>query len=134
MRAKEFMQGVEKAEKQLLALSAHKRHLQELATSLSVNLTGMPGKKGPSSKVENAVTIVDLTRELEQKEKEYTALVVKAKKLIEKIPQENFQKVLTLRYLCGWSWKSIRDEMGYKDEKSVYRCHGYALRELQKVM
>ena len=135
MRAKEFLQEIDKAEKQLIMIAAHKQHLMDLATSIGVKLTGMPGNKAPSSRVETgAVGLVDLIVDLTDKEREYTQLVVKAKELISKVPQEKFQEILTLKYLCHWSWKSIRDEMGYKDEKSVYRCHGYALRELQKVM
>ena len=134
MKAKEFMQEVDRAEKRLIAISAQRQHLMDLATAIGVNLTGMPGKQGGSSRVENVVTIVDLTNELTDKEREYVALVKKARELIAKIPQENFQTVLELKYLSHCSWKTIRDKMGYKDEKSVYRCHGYALRELQKVM
>lgn len=134
MKAKEFMEQVGKAERDLLAISAHKRHLMDLATAIGVNLTGMPGKQGGSSRVENVVSIIDLTVELADKEREYTQLVVKAKELIGKIPQEKFQNLLILKYLCDHSWKTIRDEMGYKDEKSVFRCHGYALKALQKLL
>ena len=134
MKAKEFMQEVDRAEKKLIAISAHRRHLMDLATAIGVNLTGMPGKQGGSSRVENVVTIVDLTVDLAAQEQKYVEIVNKARGLIAKIPQEKFQTVLTLKYLSGCSWKTIRDQMGYKDEKSALRCHGYALRELQKVM
>ena len=52
MRAKEFLQEIDKAEKQLIMIAAHKQHLMDLATSIGVKLTGMPGNKAPSSRVE----------------------------------------------------------------------------------
>ena len=135
MKAKEFMQSVRKAEIELVSLTAKKQHFMDLATSIGVNLTGMPGGQGGGSRVETgAIGLIDLIGECTDKEREYVALVKKAEELIAKIPNENFRNVLTLRYICCNSWKTVRDKMGYKDEKSVYRCNGFALRELQKVM
>lgn len=135
MRAKELMLSVSKAESELITLSAKKRHFMDLATSIGVNLTGMPGKQGGGSRVETgAIGLIDVINQLADKEREYVSLVKKAEELIEKIPQENFRKILTYKYLCRWSQRSIQDEMGYKDEKSVYRCLRYAMNELQKVM
>jgi hypothetical protein len=42
--------------------------------------------------------------------------------------------ILNYRYLCGWSYKSISDELKYNDPNSVYRAHGWALREAQKII
>lgn len=135
MTAKEFMEEVRRAERELVSISAKRRHYEELATSISVNLTGMPGKQGGSSRVEaGAIGLIDMTEQLRAKEIEYTALCKKAQELIAKIPQDNFRDVLTFKYLCGWSWRSIQDQLKFKDQKSVYRCHGFALKELQKVM
>lgn len=135
MTAKEYMARVRKAEVELNLISEKKRHYQELATSIGVKLTGMPHGGDNSSKVETAaIGIADLMRELVKKEREYAEIVRNAEKLIERLPQEKFRMVLTLKYICGHSWKLVRDEMDYADEKSVFRCHGYALKELQKLM
>ncbi|MBP5478707.1 MAG: DUF1492 domain-containing protein [Bacteroidaceae bacterium] len=135
MTAREYMARVRKAETELKLIADKKLHYAELATSIGVKLTGMPHGGGNTSKVEtSAVGIVDLMSELEKKEKEYIAFVKEAEALIEKLPQEKFRMVLVLRYICGHSWKLIRDEMDYADEKSVFRCHGYALKALQRIM
>lgn len=136
MQAKEFMCSVQRAEKELLAISAKRRHYEDLMLSIGAN-TGKAviSKPTGASKTEMAaIGIWEMTKLLDEKEKEYCALVKKAEELIAKIKQDKFRDVLTYRYLCNHSWKTIRDEMDYKDEKSVYRCHGYALKELQKVM
>ena len=136
MQAKEFMDNVRKAEIELKLIAQKRMHYQELATSIGVKLTGMPGsgQKGASRVEAGAIGLVDLYADLYAKEAEYSALVKKAEDLISKLDQEKFRQVLTLYYIAGCNWKTIQDEMKYKDEKSAYRCHGYALRELQKLM
>ena len=133
MKAKEFMQSVRNAEYELIALHAKKQHFIDLATAIGVNLTGMPGGQGGGSRVETgAVGLIDLIGECTDKEREYAALVRKAEELIAKLPDERHRQVLTLRYIACDSWKTVRDKMGYEDEKSVFRCNGLALRELRK--
>jgi len=136
MTAKEFLSKVLKAEHELEIIAEKKRHYNDLICSIGAN-TGKAVILKPTgaSKTETAaVGLVFLNERLLQKEKEYAALVMKAEELIDKLPQDKFRKVLTYRYLCKDSWKTIRDKMDYKDEKSALRCHGYALREFQKLM
>ena len=136
MTAKTFLLSVLKAERELKLISAKKQHYNDLICSIGAN-TGKAVILKPTgaSKTETAaVGLVFLNERLLEKEKEYTSLVVKAEKLIDQLKQDNFRKILTLKYLCDWSWKSINDEMGFKDEKSVYACHRFAVRELQKLM
>lgn len=135
MQAKIFMMRVRQAEHELKLINQKRRHFVELAGSIGVSASAVPSKPTGASRVEAAaVSIVDLTTELDVKAAEYTKLIRKAETLIEKIPQERYRQVLTLRYLTGWSWRSISDEMDYRDPKSVYRVHGWALRELQKLL
>lgn len=136
MQAKEFMQSVRIAEKELIAISAKKRHYADLAQAIGSKMSStVVQTSGNSSKTETAaIGLYEMTKLLEEKEKEYVELIKKAEEAIAKIKQEKFRLLLTYKYLCGWSWSSIRDELKYEDKKSVFRCHGYALRELQKVM
>mgnify|MGYP007122053677 CR=1 FL=1 len=136
MTAREFLLSVQKAERELLLLRDRKKHYEDLIVAIGAN-TGKAviGKPSGASKVETAaIGLVWLTDQLSTKEKEYVALIRKAENLISRLRQEKFRDVLTRRYLCNESWKTIRDKMDYRDEKSVYRCHGYALKELQKLM
>lgn len=138
MTAKEFLAQVQRAEKELIAISAKRRHYLDLMMNIGVKaITSDKVSTTPSgaSKTETAaIGLVEMEGQLAEKEREYTALIKKAEGLIGKLSQEKFRQVLTFRYLCDWSWRSIRDELGYKDEKSVFRCHGYALKELQRMM
>ena len=136
MQAKEFLLKVQSAEQELRLLEAKKRHYEDFATSIGSGIGSAVGSKpSGASRVEAAaVGLTDLLTEIDVKIAEYVKLIRKAEKLIEKLPQAKHRQVLTLKYLSGWSWPRIRDEMGYKDPKSVFRVHGYALLELQKVM
>ena len=88
-----------------------------------------------SSRVEAAAMgIFDATRALQEQEKEFVHLIQQAEKIIASVPQEKYRQILTLRYLAGWTWKSISDELRYEDSKSVFKAHGYALREAQKIL
>lgn len=134
--AKMFLLSVQKAENELRIISARKRHYNDLIAAIGANMRPVVVQtSGNSSKVETAaIGLVDLVEKLSAKERDYVALVQKAEALIDTLPQTKFREVLKRKYLAGESWKTIRDEMGYKDEKSVFRCHGYALKELQKLM
>lgn len=136
MMAKEFLLSVQKAEKELLVISAKKRHYLDLAQSIGAKISGtvVQASKGASKTEIAALGLYEMEKMLEEKEKEYVELIKKAEELLAKIKQDKFRDLLTYKYICNWSWRSIRDQLGYKDEKSVYRCHGYALRELQKLM
>ena len=136
MTAKEYLLRVRKAERELKLINEKKQHYNDLICSIGANMgKAVIQKPSGGSKTETAaVGLVFLNERLLEKEKEYAKIVVKAEGLIDKLEQDKFREVLTKRYLCGKSWKIIQDEMDYKDEKSVLRCHGYALREFQKLL
>ena len=135
MTAKEYMMRVRRAENELETLAARKRHYEDLIVTMGSSPDAVRVQHGISSKTETvAVGLVSLAEKTEAKIEEYVKIVHEAEDLIGKIPQDKFRKILILKYLCGHSWKLIQDEMDYADAKSVFRCHGYALKELQKVM
>ena len=124
-----------RAEQELLVINAKMSHFKDLMVAIGAHTGPMIGKPSGGSKTETAaVGLVFLTGQMEVKIHEYTALIQKADEYISQIQSDKFRKILTLKYICDWSWRSIQDELGYKDEKSVYACHRYALRELQKLL
>jgi len=136
MRAKTFFLDVQHAESELKMLRAKIRHYEDLGISISSGTgSALGGRQHGSSRVETAaVGIVDATASLRDQIRYYTALIKRAERVIEQVPQEKYRHILTYRYLCGWSFRSISDELGYHDPNSVYRAHGWALSEAQKVL
>lgn len=123
------------AEKELKVLNAKLRHYEDIGLSLG-GATGVIGnKQRGTSRVElAAIGAVDVFRDLIDQQKAYMAIIARAEQIIRNIPQEKYRMILNYRYLCGWSYKSISDELKYNDPNSVYRAHGWALREAQKII
>lgn len=135
MRAKEFFRQVAATEKKLKVLQAKYRHFEELGLSITSHTSAVGGHQQGMSRVELAVVgKVDASMDLDEKMQEYRALIHQAERVIDRIPQEKYRQLLTYRYLCGWSFKSISDELDYKDPNSVYRAHGWALAEAQRIL
>ena len=136
MTAKEYLMRVAHAEREIKTIQARLRHYREMGMGSPGNMSNTPvtHSKGSSVVETAAVGIVDTLNALNANLGAYTAIVRDAEKLIEKVPQENYRRLLTLRYLCGMSFRSVSDEMNYTDRNSVYRAHGWALLEFGKVM
>lgn len=81
-----------------------------------------------------AVGMVDAERALRGKIDGYLKRISEAEEIIDQISAERYRQILSLHYLCGMSLRSVSDELGYKDENSIYRAHGWALAEAQKIM
>jgi hypothetical protein len=135
MTVKQYFESVRQAERELKLIRRQQEHALELGTRLG----GAGGEThirspGVRSPVETAgIRLADLDSELQAEAERYLALIAEARSLIAKIPQERFREVLTLRYICGHSWRTVSDEMDYEGEKSVYKVHGWALQAAEKI-
>lgn len=135
MKAKDYFRRVLRAESELKLLREKVRHYEELGLTITSNTSAVGGHHQGSSRVElAAVGAVDATRNLDEQIKYYTGVVARAEQVIRQIPQEKYRQILTYRYICGWSLKSISDELDYSDPNSIYRAHGYALSEAQGII
>lgn len=135
MKAKEFFNQVADAEDQLKLLTARLDHLREIGTTITSRISGMPGGHQTASKVESAVVgMADAEAGIRAEISHYSSIVKQAQHVIDLVPVKRYQAILTYKYLCGWSLKSISDQLRYEDPHSVYRAHGYALEAAQKVL
>lgn len=137
MTAKMYFQAVLEAEKELKLIRAKIRHYEDIGFSITGGSLDAPvvcHSRGASRVEAAAMGIFDATRALEKQAADYIKTIQAAEKVISRIKQERYRQILTLRYLAGWSWRSISDELRYNDPKSVYRAHGFALKEAQKIL
>lgn len=135
MKAREFFRQVRIAESELKVLNAKLRHYEDIGLSIGGSAGVIGNKQRGTSRVElAAIGAVDVFRELIDQQKRYTAIIARAEQIIRAIPQEKYRRILNYRYLCGMSFKSISDELMYNDPNSVYRAHGWALNEAQKIL
>lgn len=123
------------AERALKLIRAKARHFEELGLSMGGAAGVVGNKQRGTSRVElSAIGNVDALADLEEQKKAYMAIIAQAERVIEQISQEKYRQILTYRYLCGWSFSSISDELGYSVSTSVYHAHGWALMAAQKVL
>ena len=135
MRAKEYFQQIALIEKKLKVLQAKLRHFEDLGLTITSNTSAVGGHQAGTSRVELAsVGKVDAERDLRTRIDAYLQQVSEAETIIDQIHAEKYRQILTYRYLCGWSFSSISDELRYKDPKSIYRAHGWALAEAQRII
>ena len=130
-----YFESVRQAERALWLIRQQQRHAMDVATRLSGagSDTHIRSPNARSSVEMAAVRMADLDSALNAQSEEYVRLIEEARGIIQQIPQPRFREVLTLRYLCGYSWRTIADEMAYDDPKSVFRVHGYALEIAGKI-
>ena len=136
MRAKEFFQQVERAEAGLRILRTRLQHYEDIGLAMPSGGSATGGHPTGSSRVEaSAIGMADTLERIQEKLKEYGTLIEKAERVIDKIPQEKYQDLLKYRYLAGiTNLAEIGEKLGYKDPNSIYRAHGWALAEADKIL
>lgn len=136
MTPKAYLERVAHAEREIRSIKARIDHYRDLTMGSSMNMDNTPvmHSVGSSRTEVIAIGIIDALTSLNANLGAYEAIVRDAEKLIEKVPQENYRRILTYRYLCGWKFPKISEEMRYTDRNSIYRAHGWALAEFGKVM
>ena len=136
LTAKAYLQQIAYAERQIRTIQAQIDHYRDLGLRITSSMSNTPisASKG-SSRVESAaVGIVDGLESLNANLRAYTVKCDHAVKLINMIPQERYRRLITLHYICGWKLPKVGEELGYQDRNSVYRAHGWALVEMQKML
>lgn len=115
--------------------------LEQLETlrSLSMKVTSSHTKdKVQSGNIEKSkmestiVKMMDLENEINDDIDRFVDLSRDIKNTVNKMKGMNKQLLLELRYLNGKGWDEIAIIMGY-DPRTVYRIHGKALKEFEKI-
>ena len=126
---------VRQAEKELKVLTAKLRHYEDLGFSIGSPMGSTGNQHSGTSRVElAAIGAVDALQAVWSQQRELMAIIARAEAIIRNIPQEKYRALLNYHYICGWSMRSVSDELGYKDPNTVYRARGWALWEAQQVM
>ena len=134
MTARDILQAAMDAERDLMLIREQRRHILDMATSTSVGSEVYVSSSGSSKTERAAVKMADLEDDLIRSEQVYEQRVLRARRLIGRLEKKRFREVLTLRYLCGKSWREITDSMAYQDEKSAFRVHAWALKAADEIL
>lgn len=144
MTAKEYLRQLQRRDARINALIERQQRYRELASRCTAVYRDTPGRSSApgrrsapgggtrrvSSVEEYAVKIVDLEREIDRRIDEYVDLTREIEAAIDRIPDGRYRDVLRFRYVNGWSWEKIAEEMRY-DRRWVYRMHGRALNMIE---
>lgn len=137
MKAKDYFRQIRSIERELKLLRARIRHYNDIGLSITGGTMDSPvvSHSRGSSKVETAaIGLYEAKFALEHQVEEYVIRIHEAEQIVASVAKERYRQILTLRYLADWTWKSISDELGYRDPKSVYKAHGYALAAAQEIL
>lgn len=107
--------------------------LEDLATSCTVQITGMPRAQGISDKIAKYATeIADLKALLDLNLKKCFYELNRLNRYIESVPDSEMRMILSLRYINGFSWQQIAFSIGYQDESVPRKRHNRFLRQNEK--
>ena len=137
MKAKDYFRQIRSIERELKLLRARIRHFNDIGLSITGGSMDSPvvSHSRGSSRVETAaIGLYEAKFALERQVEEYVIRIREAEQMVGFLANERYRQILTLRYLADWTWKSISDELGYRDPKSVYKAHGYALNAVQEIL
>lgn len=137
MKAKDYFRQIRSIERELKLLRARIRHYNDIGLSITGGTMDSPvvSHSRGSSRVETAaIGLYEAKFALERQVEEYVIRIREAEQMVGFLANERYRQILTLRYLADWTWKSISDELGYRDPKSVYKAHGYALNAVQEIL
>ena len=106
--------------------------LNDLATSCSSVLTGMPRNPSPTtSRTADCVCkIIDLEHEIRDDMNELLDLKKEIMAIIKAVDNPEHQALLEKRYLCYLSWEKIAVDMGY-DLRYIHKLHNRALENVK---
>ncbi|MFA6729865.1 MAG: DUF1492 domain-containing protein [Eubacteriales bacterium] len=109
--------------------------LNELATSCSSVLTGMPRNpnNGGSRMADAVCKMVDLQNELKQDIEMLVDLKKEIMNTIRMVTDAEQQTLLEKRYLCFLTWEKIAVEMHYSIQH-IYRMHDEALNNVESII
>ena len=131
MKAKDFLNQAYLLDQRIKSKSEQIQSLNELATSCTATMTGMPHNpnRGTSRMADAVCKIIDLQNEIAS---DMDRLVQIKKDIVDVISKE-LRILLEQRYLCGATWEEITMNL-YHNRRWIFRLHDKALDAVQQIL
>ena len=133
MTAKEYLSRYCSAKKEIECKREEIRQLEAMAEYSSPGMRRGSGGSASDKVGRLAAKIADEKRLLEEQVAELMALREEIKAVIDRVENTTFRQLLTLRYINGYTFERVAEEMFYT-YKWVYVLHGRALGEVDGVI
>ena len=135
MDTKEYLNQVRNLDKRINLKLKEKETLKDLRDKITVNAEDekVSGTKDKDSLEKTIIKLVDLEKEINKDIDKLVDLRNEIRDVINKVNDFNNQLILEMRYIGGKSWDEIAMFMEY-DRRTVFRFHGKALKEVEKII
>lgn len=137
MNTKEYLQQIHKAEGKIKRMERSRQQLRANLYSIGSVSGEMSPDKVQSSTAGDAME--KLIAKVDMLEREIIREIAREKRLIrrisaeiERVPDDRYKNILQMRYIMCWKWERIAVDMDL-DIRYVYKLHGAALREFEKI-
>jgi hypothetical protein len=132
MTAKEYLRQLKMLDCLIKAKELEKERLMALAGKVSVSLSEKV-QGGSGGGTENAIIdSVDLEKEITADIKKLVELLEEARGFINKLDNERYKAVLSMRYISDMTFEMIADTMHYS-LGTIHNLHARGLKEFDKV-
>ena len=135
MTAKEYMEQARYLDMQINSKIEQVRSLNELATRVTTVYSDMPHSPNRNTfRMEETIAkIIDLESEIDRDIDALVDLKREIMRVVNSIESAEYRTILEMRYLQFKKWEQIALQMS-TDLRWVYRMHGRALNEVQKII
>lgn len=135
MTAKDFLNQAFLLDQRIQSKTEQIQSLNDLATSCSATLTGMPRNpnRGGSRMADAVCKIIDLENEIAADMNRLIEIKKEIVRVINAVDDVVYRTLLEQRYLCGATWETITITLNC-NRRWTFRLHDRALAEVQKIL
>jgi len=135
MLAKDFLNQAFLIDQRIRSKSEQIRTLNEIATSCSATLTGMPRNpnRGGSRMADAVCKMIDLENEIARDMDRLIEVKREIVTVINAVDDVVLRTLLEKRYLCGATWEEISVDLCF-NRRWTFRLHDKALEAVQKIL
>ena len=128
MTAREYLERPERIAREIRRKHIRIETLKRMATRFGAELTDVRVQTTPDPTRMQAflADAADEEKEIARLEEKLQEAVCDSARLIARLPNEEMARILEMRYLDGWIWEDIIDEMDMGSTR-VYELHRKAL-------
>lgn len=135
MLAKDFLNQAFLIDQRIRSKSEQIQSLNEIATSCSATLTGMPRNpnRGGSRMADAVCKMIDLENEIARDMDRLIEVKREIVTVINAVDDVVLRTLLEKRYLCGATWEEISVDLCF-NRRWTFRLHDKALEAVQKIL
>ena len=135
MNAKEYLNQAYRLDQRINSKLEQVAALHSLTQKITVSYEGeaVSRTRNVSSMEDTIIRLMEAENELNAAIDALVDLKQNVYTTIQKVEKPEYQFLLEMRYLCFKTWAEIADQM-HLEEHYVFRVHGQALREVEKIL